>query len=104
MIETFLFITIGTCFVFATTLANVSCNGNRPGSKKPSENVKKAIPILNIENIEVQYECAICLEEIDIDSMYTLHCTHAFHEECIRKWFHKSKKAQCPLCLRQAIK
>lgn len=107
MIETFLCITIGACFAFVATLANTSCSSRRPPqdtrerTKGPEQNTTH-VHIIHIENIDVEYECTICLEPIEIDFMHTLKCSHAFHKECVHKWFEKSKRTYCPLCLQLA--
>lgn len=44
-------------------------------------------------------ECTICLGDFEENDMCThlpSPCGHAYHKECIDKWFQKSSK--CPLC------
>ncbi|KAK8805607.1 hypothetical protein WA158_002263 [Blastocystis sp. Blastoise] len=45
-------------------------------------------------------ECMICLNLIeDDDYIYNLECGHAFHCECLEKWYRR--RAICPLCKQQ---
>ena len=44
------------------------------------------------------YNCAICLEQNDKNSIST-QCGHNFHKKCIEKWmFHNIKENNTPLC------
>lgn len=44
---------------------------------------------------------SICLEQINAaDSIHVLHCNHAFHDQCLERWFLGSHLT-CPLCQRQ---
>lgn len=46
----------------------------------------------------LQYlECPICMCDIDTKYIY-LPCFHAFHEDCIRNWFHYKNTCTCPVC------
>lgn len=51
-----------------------------------------AIEIVSSESVT----CSICRDDIDLTTMYALHCNHKFHMECIHSWLviHPS----CPLC------
>lgn len=42
-------------------------------------------------------ECAICLEQLDINHV-CLECNHSFHKECIDRWVHSNGNDTCPLC------
>ena len=43
------------------------------------------------------YECIICLNEIDRgQSLTLLKCGHIYHKSCLEMWFYK--KRVCPLC------
>jgi len=44
-------------------------------------------------------ECAICMIEYDVGDVviYSTHCRHAFHQDCILDWFSR-EKTQCPSC------
>lgn len=44
-------------------------------------------------------ECAICMIEYDVGDVviYSKHCRHAFHQDCILDWFSR-EKTQCPSC------
>ena len=42
-------------------------------------------------------ECVICLDTID--TSYTLNCSHAFHENCIRQWL--LVQNCCPVCRKE---
>jgi hypothetical protein len=62
-----------------------------------------ALPLTKLDNealgklTENQKTCNICLEDFkDGQEMRTLHCSHAFHKECIDKWL--SQVASCPIC------
>ncbi|KAF2745574.1 hypothetical protein M011DRAFT_128875 [Sporormia fimetaria CBS 119925] len=48
-----------------------------------------------------EHQCAICLEgSSSANSMHTLRCTHAFHEECLTEWMMSSNtnSTRCPMC------
>lgn len=48
-------------------------------------------------------ECAICMEHIDNDLIGgQLQCKHAFHTNCIKKWFFKN--LVCPVCRKNYTK
>ncbi|ESN95338.1 hypothetical protein HELRODRAFT_86904 [Helobdella robusta] len=48
----------------------------------------------------VNEECTICAEEFSDGSFVSeLVCRHAFHVDCIDKWF--EKKTNCPFCRRK---
>jgi hypothetical protein len=40
--------------------------------------------------------CSICQQDIYLDIIRKLDCTHHFHVDCIDKWFVENKK--CPQC------
>ena len=43
--------------------------------------------------------CAICHEQmISSDSTKLSECDHAFHLNCIKRWFHKKNSISCPCC------
>jgi len=42
-------------------------------------------------------ECVICMEAIKRKSRKELACSHAFHCQCLRRWF-RSGKLNCPVC------
>lgn len=45
--------------------------------------------------------CSICLGELHVSDkpVHTLECEHAFHTECIMKWFRSDVSiGSCPLC------
>jgi hypothetical protein len=43
-------------------------------------------------------ECAVCLSEFkDIDMVSITKCTHIFHYDCIKEWYHY--KNDCPMCI-----
>lgn len=54
----------------------------------------------NNENNENK-TCAICLEKIDSDYLYT-DCDHSFHHGCLTKWMEEDKTT-CPLCRKNII-
>jgi hypothetical protein len=48
----------------------------------------------------VDGQCALCIDDYEIGDFVVwsdLHCTHAFHKECIMQWLSKGKK-RCPIC------
>jgi hypothetical protein len=47
-------------------------------------------------------ECAICMETIDDLKGGQLKCKHAFHTDCIKKWFFKN--LVCPVCRKNCTK
>jgi len=99
MIETFILVVGFSTLLISVSLVNIGCS-HRSYKDKPPSHIQVP-PSLSIDNIvlEVQNECAICLDEINIEDVYILSCNHVYHEVCILKWFEKSKKTQCPLCL-----
>ena len=44
----------------------------------------------------MNYECSICLEDIELKDLEILSCNHKFHKECIDTWFRINKN--CPMC------
>ena len=40
--------------------------------------------------------CSICQQEIFLDIIRTLDCSHSYHVNCIDRWFTENKK--CPQC------
>jgi hypothetical protein len=40
--------------------------------------------------------CTICQQDIFLDIVRTLHCSHSYHVNCIDRWFTDNKK--CPEC------
>lgn len=40
--------------------------------------------------------CTICQQDIFLDIVRTLECSHCFHVNCIDRWFTENKK--CPQC------
>ena len=51
-----------------------------------------------IENSEEEQErCTICLSDYEAqEKMRRLPCFHQFHQVCVDKWLHQTKK--CPIC------
>lgn len=58
------------------------------------------------QNNQCSNECSICMLEYDIGdvAVYSKHCSHVFHQECILNWFsHSNVKSgesnkSCPSC------
>ena len=50
----------------------------------------------DIENLGLEFECAICQEK-EIIAPLKLECNHVFCEECVEPWFEKDNTT-CPLC------
>ena len=44
----------------------------------------------------MNYECSICLEDIELKDLEILPCNHKFHKECINMW--TKKNPVCPYC------
>ncbi|OJJ50647.1 hypothetical protein ASPZODRAFT_223302 [Penicilliopsis zonata CBS 506.65] len=50
------------------------------------------------EEVKSQFVCAICLETIESkDTVYNLACRHAFHTDCLERWY-ISWHLKCPVC------
>ena len=61
--------------------------------------------------------CPICFEEMihshedsneNVKKLFTTHCHHTFHENCILEWFKKQDKYEdycgtCPVCRTETI-
>lgn len=60
-------------------------------NKELNQNLKEQL------NSGIIKECSICLSNIDLNNKFiTLSCNHSYHDECLNKWFEKSKT--CPIC------
>jgi hypothetical protein len=58
--------------------------------------IQFSLPVVNKKNV-YSSECSICMEDVDDEKIGgQLQCRHAFHNECIKKWF--SKNTACPVC------
>jgi hypothetical protein len=58
--------------------------------------IQFSLPIVNKKTV-YSSECSICMEDVDNEKKGgQLQCRHAFHNECIKKWF--SKNTACPVC------
>lgn len=52
----------------------------------------------NINHLEYQLTCSICLCELNEgDYVKKLKCCHIFHSDCIDPWL-LNEKAVCPIC------
>ena len=74
----------------------VTCNGNRCNG-----------PILmdNLCARHLKQTCSICLEQVPSTNSAKakrLSCGHAFHYNCILKWFETSD--ECPVCRQKQLK
>ena len=49
-----------------------------------------------VENVEK--ECCICFIAYNGENWKTLSCNHHYHQSCIKNWFHKKGKQECPYC------
>jgi len=50
----------------------------------------------------INYECIICLDELNIgDSVSLIKCGHVYHSICLYTWL--LKKPVCPLCDEELI-
>ncbi|ESN95476.1 hypothetical protein HELRODRAFT_153046, partial [Helobdella robusta] len=46
--------------------------------------------------------CVICVKKFtEKEFLYMLHCGHAFHMECLNRWF--EEKQSCPYCRQNVI-
>jgi hypothetical protein len=62
--------------------------------KSYCENIK---PEIESTKSLTEFDCPICLDCINQgDTIYTLKCSHSFHEECTVKWIQQCQT--CPLC------
>ena len=57
----------------------------------------------NIDNINNDDECPICLEKIKNKETIKLNCNHIFHKKCIKRWINETNNnpnldITCPLC------
>tara|TARA_B110000208_G_C11765682_1_gene428539 strand:+ start:27 stop:494 length:468 start_codon:yes stop_codon:yes gene_type:complete len=64
--------------------------------------VNSSIEINDINNNKI---CSICLEENNSEKSIKLNCTHVFHKECIKEWKKEvitnrelSLEFTCPIC------
>eukprot|EP01130_Rhizamoeba_saxonica_P017159 TRINITY_DN819_c0_g1_i2.p2 TRINITY_DN819_c0_g1~~TRINITY_DN819_c0_g1_i2.p2 ORF type:complete len:217 (-),score=66.03 TRINITY_DN819_c0_g1_i2:108-758(-) len=49
------------------------------------------------EEVDEDEICAICRDEYELDEeVIKLHCSHFFHEDCVRPWLEKHNT--CPIC------
>lgn len=56
------------------------------------------LKVIDIEiNIDDNFTCSICMEEIDIENKCITNCNHEFCQKCLHEWF-KTKKISCPSC------
>lgn len=73
---------------------------NEPPPKKPvPDNVFKLLPIVKIDQklIDLNESCVICTESFSLnENVLLLSCNHAYHQDCIRKWFQEQN--MCPIC------
>lgn len=47
----------------------------------------------------INSECPICLETIDKKKLFTLHCGHTFHANCMKQYINSDNYNHlCPLC------
>lgn len=51
----------------------------------------------NLNNLEE--ECNICCESVNINEIVVLKCGHAQHKECFKMWISRPNSKYCPLCL-----
>eukprot|EP00927_Polykrikos_kofoidii_P019507 TRINITY_DN19123_c0_g1_i1.p1 TRINITY_DN19123_c0_g1~~TRINITY_DN19123_c0_g1_i1.p1 ORF type:complete len:259 (+),score=30.48 TRINITY_DN19123_c0_g1_i1:127-903(+) len=65
-----------------------------------SDNQVAALPV---ERISVRGgSCSICLGDYSLgDFCRKLPCGHEFHQRCVDKWLHRSRR--CPLCMQDAF-
>ena len=49
-----------------------------------------------VDKYKHKYECPICLEDLNTNTMEITKCGHLFHKNCINSWKNTSDK--CPNC------
>lgn len=73
---------------------------NDPPPKRPiPEDVFDTLPVVKADRklIEINESCVICTEDFSPDEdVLLLSCSHAYHRDCIRKWFREQNV--CPIC------
>jgi len=74
----------------------IGCCGKKPLTKNKNDDfIKECIDYIVITDLDE--ECVICLDTIDVKQSVTLlKCGHSYHSQCIYSWF--LKKRVCPLC------
>ena len=55
----------------------------------------KLLNEIDINNININNECCICLSNID-NNKVILNCNHFFHKNCILSWM--DTRQNCPIC------
>ncbi|KAJ4840038.1 hypothetical protein Tsubulata_049619 [Turnera subulata] len=80
----------------AETVTRSESARDRP--KPAAATAIKALPKYLLTSIgDDAMVCAICMEEITIESAFTMMpCSHEFHGPCIKQWLQESH--MCPLC------
>jgi len=65
--------------------------------KNKNKNKKSDIKEFKIQEKLINYECIICLDELNIgETVSLIKCGHIYHSECLYTWL--LKKPVCPLC------
>ena len=58
---------------------------------------------VEVTQIDDDYECPICLEEVTVESgVMTKECHHIFHRHCLQHWLQVN--STCPLCRLSLVK
>ncbi|CAO1443638.1 unnamed protein product [Diamesa hyperborea] len=66
-----------------------------PLTEEEMNNIQKEI--ITIEQVEANQQCAVCLENFDLEEVARkLNCTHYYHESCIFSWV--KQHSTCPVC------
>jgi len=63
---------------------------------------RKCVESMNFfidKGADKQFECSICLKDIEEEDMKFMDCAHFFHKTCINDWREISNT--CPICRRQ---
>jgi hypothetical protein len=82
-----------------TTVDSLTLNNENKKQRKKKESIKKSC-VLNPEITLPTADdlCGICGNGFETIAFYKTSCTHYFHQNCLRNWFNKIKKLECPYC------
>ena len=63
------------------------------------DSVSRVLPRHALVSLQGDNACAICYETLDTDAtVRELHCSHRFHDACIRLWLATPDVTSCPVC------
>eukprot|EP00768_Dysnectes_brevis_P006545 gnl/Dysnectes_brevis/5199_a7373_583.p1 GENE.gnl/Dysnectes_brevis/5199_a7373_583~~gnl/Dysnectes_brevis/5199_a7373_583.p1 ORF type:complete len:330 (-),score=106.26 gnl/Dysnectes_brevis/5199_a7373_583:63-1052(-) len=58
---------------------------------------------LEIDSLEEQVNCSVCLDSLNHSLWIRLPCSHCFHGSCLVTWHDTSPSQPCPLCRRTPV-